>query len=172
MVAHDCKIYVFGGGYAIESEEGWSDEVCQTAEVYDPVKDEWESIPPMSTARIGAGAASLGGKIFVVGGCGNDFGALASGECYDPKTKIWTRIPNTIDAEGEMKAVAIDGILFVAECNGSVIEKYSPKSNSWKKISDDQLADVIRKNRALCTLNMKYLPKFLMNELNMNNNNK
>ena len=85
---------------------------------------------------------------------------------------MWTKIPNMIDAEGEMKAVAIDGILFVVQCRGSVIEKYSPKSNSWKKIRDDKFAEVLRRNRALCTLNKKYLPKFLMNELNMNNNNK
>ena len=32
----------------------------RAAEVYDPVKDEWESIPPMFTARQFAGAASLG----------------------------------------------------------------------------------------------------------------
>ena len=103
VVAHDGRIYVFGGLRD------------QTAEVYDPVKDEWESIPPMSTARIGAGAASLGGKIFVVGGNGANNEYLASCECYDPKTKVWTRIPDMIHVRGDTEAVATDGALIVAE---------------------------------------------------------
>ena len=70
-----------------------------------------------------------------------------------------------------MKAVAIDGTLFVAECNGFVNEKYSPKSNSWKKIKDKEWEEEVSGGiRALCALNKKYLPKYLMNELNMNNN--
>ena len=39
-----------------------------------PAKDEWESIPPMPTARWAAGAASLGKKIYVVGGYEDDYG--------------------------------------------------------------------------------------------------
>ena len=135
-----------------------------------PAKDEWESIPPMSTARGGAGAASLSGKIYVVGGYGDDDEPepLASGECYDPKTNVWTRIPDMNYLIGNTEAVAIDGALIVAECDGTVIERYSPQKNAWETIkvgnatedSDDF------EIRALCTLSKKYLPKTLENKNN------
>ena len=69
LVAHDGKIYVFGG------EKLYIDRAIQTAEVYDPVivKDEWESIPPMFAVRYCAGVVSLNEKIFVVGGNGDHY---------------------------------------------------------------------------------------------------
>ena len=138
-----------------------------TAEVYDPVKDEWESIPPMFTARFNAGAASIGEKIFVVGGEGADFQgghvSFQTGECYDPKTKTWTRIPNMIDVNGAVEAVVIDGALFVVDYCSNYMERYSPNSNIWEtvKVSEDFQI------QALCSLSKKYLPK---NNKNMNNN--
>ena len=176
MVAHDGKIYVFGGGHSIESAEGWSDEVCQTAEVYDPVKDEWESIPPMFTARQFAGAASLGGKIFVFGGVG-DYESFQSGECYDPKTKMWNRISNMIDVyaslqyEAGVDPVAIDGSIFVADYGSDALERYSTTSNTWEKVNiaaeDSEEYFEIWK---ICALSEKHLPKTFVNKLNMNNN--
>ena len=156
VVAHDGKIYVFGGEHAME---GWSE--VQTAEVYDPVEDEWESIPPMFTARKFAGAASLGGKIFVVGGLGA-FSTIKTGECYDPETKTWTRIPMMIKVSGCVKAVAIDGALFVADIWSNGIERYSPNDNIWEsvRVSEDFQIE------ALCSLRNKYLPKYK----NVNNN--
>ena len=120
MVAHDGKIYAFGGLQGTEAAP------TRTAEVYDPVKDEWESIPPMFTANHSAGAASLGGKIFVVGGVGTGEGygyrMLYSGECYDPTMKIWTRIPDKTDFSGGCEALAIDGAIFVADYGHDVLE--------------------------------------------------
>ena len=166
VVAHDGKIYAIGG-----YQEGEA-AASQTAEVYDPVKDEWESIPPMSAGRLGAGAASLGGKIYVIGGIEYDDEDLASGECYDPKTMEWTRIPDMIDVRGYTEAVAIDGTLIVAEHESNVIERYSPQKNAWETIKvgnateDSDNSDDFE-IRALCTLSKKYLPKTFEN---MNNN--
>ena len=158
MVAHGGKIYAIGGLLIPTA----------SAEVYDPVKDEWESIPPMSAGRLGAGAASLGGKIYVIGGIGYDDEDLASGECYDPKTMEWTRIPDMIDVRGYTEAVAIDGTLIVAEYDRHVIERYSPPKNAWETIKvDDATEDSENsddfKILALCTLSKKYLPKTLEN---------
>ena len=163
VVAHDGKIYVFGG---MEMH----DRATPTAEAYDPVKDEWESIPPMLTARFaqqvcGSGAASLGGNIYVVGGYGHNYETLATGdtgECYDPKTKMWTRISNMIDDRVHVGAVANNGALalFVVKycCE---IEKYIPKSNTWETVKTDNSDDF--QIEALCTLSKKYLPKTLFN---------
>ena len=77
-------------------------------------------------SMLGAGVASLGGKIFVVGGHGANYEDRASCECYDPKTKVWTRIPDMIGIRGYNKAVAIEGALIVAELGLGGIERYSP----------------------------------------------
>ena len=139
----------------------------------DPEKDEWESIPPMSACREGAGAASLGGKIYVVGGYGDDDEDLASGECYDPETKLWTRIPDMIDVRGYTEAVAIDGTLIVAEYNSNVIDRYSPPKNAWETIKVGNATEDSEDNDfridCLCTVSKKYLPKNLEN---MNNKSK
>ena len=166
VVAHDGKIYAIGG-----YQEGEA-AASQTAEVYDPVKDEWESIPPMSAGRWGAGAASLEGKIFVVGGQAAWDEELATGECYDPKTKVWTRIPNMIDVRGCTEAVAIDGDLIVAKYeDGNVIERYSPPKNAWETIKVGNATEDSEDNNfrieGLCTVRKKYLPKNLEN---INNN--
>ena len=119
-------------------------------------------------SMLGAGVASLGGKIFVVGGNGANNEHLASCECYDPKTKVWTRIPDMIDIRGYNKAVAIEGALIVAavsELGG--IERYSPPKNAWETIAIKDSEDDFR-IEALCTFSKKYLPKNLENT----NNNK
>ena len=160
VVAHDGKIYAFGG------EESYIDRAIQTAEVYDPVKDEWASIPPMFAARYGAGVVSLDEKIFVVGGYGDHYDRLVSGECYDPKTKIWTRIPNVNDVSGVVGAVTIDGALLVAsQYLSNVIKRYSPNSKIWETVKVSNAIEDFQIG-ALCSLNKKYLSK---NE-NMNNN--
>ena len=159
VVAHEGKIYVLGG---FQFGVG----VTQTAEVYDPVKDEWESIPPMLTARYCAGAASLGGKIYVVGGYGANSANLSSGECYDPETNMWTRITNMIDARGPVYAVVKDGTLFVNQINGSML-RYSPVSNSWENVEVKKEGFAIL---ALSTLSTKYLPKSLENNAQQDEN--
>jgi len=164
VVAHDGKIYVFGGGgHSINSFERTT-----TAEVYDPVKDEWESIPPMFTARTSAGAASLGGKIFVVGGFGVAYEHLSCGECYDPKTKMWTKIPHMIEAEADIDAVANDGALFVADPCADDVEKYSPECNTWEKVKVESATEKDFEFWALCTLNKKLFAENPF--VNMNNN--
>ena len=152
VVANKGRIYVLGGY-----------QCGVGAEVYDPVKDEWESIPPMSTARFYAGAASLSGKIYVVGGYGADYNSLASCECYDPETNTWTRIPNMIEARSFINAVAKDGALFVNKDNDNDngMSIYSPKSNSWEdvEVTNSEEGFIL----ALSTLSKKYLPMTLEN---------
>ena len=126
----------------------------------------------MSTGRWGAGAASLEGKIFVVGGQVAFDEELVSGECYDPETKLWTRIPDMIDVRGYTEAVAIDGALIVAKYDdGTVIERYSPPKNAWETIKVGNATEDSEDNdfriEGLCTVSKKYLPKNLEN---MNNN--
>jgi N-acetylneuraminic acid mutarotase len=56
----DGTIHTFGGET--------SSSVFDNHEVYDPVADRWTSAPRLPTARHGLGAASVSGKIYVIGG--------------------------------------------------------------------------------------------------------
>ena len=120
----------------------------------------------MFTANKFAGAASLGGKIFVVGGVGTGdgygYGMLYSGECYDPNLKIWTRIP--IMADFGCEALAMDGAVFVALYGCDVLERYSPIYDTWEEVKVNNSAENNYEIWKICTLSKKYLPK--------NNNNK
>ena len=63
---------------------GWNDDDDRLSSVerYDEEKDEWEAVADMSTARFGAGACVLGGRLYAVGGC-DDYNNLSSVERYD-----------------------------------------------------------------------------------------
>jgi N-acetylneuraminic acid mutarotase len=58
----DGKIYAMGG----TNDTGF----FATVEAYDPTSNSWTTAPPMPTARYGLGAATLGGRIYAVGGRG------------------------------------------------------------------------------------------------------
>ena len=57
---------------------------------------------------------------------------------HDPKTKVWTRIPDMIYVRGDTEAVATDGALIVAkryDDDSNAIERYSPQNNVWETIT-------------------------------------
>ncbi len=62
------KIYVFGGFTAgkIGNLAAWTP--IDNAFEYDPVNDSWKALAPMPTKRGAAVAATVGGKMYVIGG--------------------------------------------------------------------------------------------------------
>ena len=68
-----------------------------TVEVFDPQTEIWTEVDSMSQARCNPGAAVANGKIYVVGGLGDNLlgppGALKTAEFYDPVTDSWTLLP-------------------------------------------------------------------------------
>lgn len=70
------------GGYG-----GGSNNVVDSAEVYDPASAIWTRTRPMSTPRAFHAAALLpDGTVLVAGGFNAQFMTVASAERYDPKT--------------------------------------------------------------------------------------
>ena len=69
------------------------DGVTGAVEIYDPESDSWRrgSTKPTPVAYIGA--AVLGERILVPGGCTDDGRALDVFEAYDPQTDTWTSLP-------------------------------------------------------------------------------
>jgi N-acetylneuraminic acid mutarotase len=59
-----------------------------SVERYDPAKNAWEAVAPMSTARSCSAAAVFDGKLYVMGGHdGKNW--LSSIEQYDPAKNEW-----------------------------------------------------------------------------------
>ncbi|CAI8591452.1 unnamed protein product [Vicia faba] len=64
---------------------------------YDPVKNAWTEISPMLVGRAYSKTGILNDKLYVVGGVTRGHGGLnplQSAEVYDPKTGIWSQLPN------------------------------------------------------------------------------
>lgn len=89
----DDKIYVAGGQCTLDIARGTS-----SVEVYDPVADEWKSLPNMSMLRYKCVGVTWKGKIHVFGGFAEkaDLDKLpwntigrCSAEVYDPDNAKW-----------------------------------------------------------------------------------
>ncbi|XP_006641983.2 kelch-like protein 21 [Lepisosteus oculatus] len=59
-------------------------------DVYNPQKNEWDKIPPMTQVHVGGSVAALGGRLFVSGGYDNTFELSDVVEAYDPAARGWS----------------------------------------------------------------------------------
>jgi|GEM_PF-2705824 len=128
-----------GRHYAIGGRTGPSDAV----EEFDPVTGAWTTKTPMpGGARGGAGAASSGGKIYVIGGrTGDTYGApplVDRNEVYDAATNSWaTLTPIPTPVTDNYATVAFGDRVYVfggADAAGlalSAVQIYNITTNSW-----------------------------------------
>eukprot|EP00929_Paragymnodinium_shiwhaense_P028704 TRINITY_DN16589_c0_g2_i1.p1 TRINITY_DN16589_c0_g2~~TRINITY_DN16589_c0_g2_i1.p1 ORF type:complete len:467 (+),score=83.48 TRINITY_DN16589_c0_g2_i1:237-1637(+) len=111
----DRRIIVVGG----YNEHGIAEGLLSTCDVYNPFTMQWDEdgAAPLRRARWGHGCASLGGKVYVVGGCSLQPNAevhevfmetLNCCEVYDPEEDSWTpSTPLKIPRSGS-RVVALD----------------------------------------------------------------
>jgi len=150
------KIYAFGGFVLPESgPPAWVP--INNAWEYDPAADSWKALAPMPTRRGSPVAASVGDKIYVIGGAvpGPNQPAVhplrphvsvGTIEEYDPATNTWReRAPmptprnHAVAGSANGKVYVIGGRLGAAFMNpgGSnnigVVEAYDPATDSWSQ---------------------------------------
>ncbi|CAG9585490.1 unnamed protein product [Danaus chrysippus] len=115
-----------------------TDNILSSALKFDLHKREWEELSPMGIARIQPGVASLGGRVYAVGGeQGSQI--LANGEVYDPQTDKWSYIACMKEARCEFGLTAWKGNLYafggwVGSEMGASVEVYDPISDEWTLI--------------------------------------
>ncbi|VVD04922.1 unnamed protein product [Leptidea sinapis] len=102
----------------------WHERACITrmssVERYYPEKNQWEMTTPMNKQRSDASAASLGGKIYIVGGF-NGQEVLSSAEVYDSETKQWSFIRSMLSPRSGVSSTTIPHV----ECyDGDTMEWY------------------------------------------------
>jgi N-acetylneuraminic acid mutarotase len=106
----------------------------------------WASAAALATARNAAGAAALGGRLYVVGGRSpgiraGDQASLASVEVYDPATGAWTAGAPLPTARGSLAVAALGGRLYAMggeSTPGTVsdaVERFDPATLAWSALT-------------------------------------
>ena len=109
-------------------------------EAYDIAADSWSQLEPLPVDLDHAGAASVGGKIYVIGGFLNfGQGILSSATYeYDPVGNTWTaRTPMPL-ARASAATVELDGLIYVLGGVGpqpTVPLVYDPTGDSWLQLA-------------------------------------
>lgn len=119
----------------------------QTVHVYayDPAANSWTSkasLPDPYSGLAYAGAAAIGNKLYVMGGCeGSDcrIGTTAGMRVYDAVANSWSNLGSMSVTRSTMAVGAINGKVYVAGGMGAcapctalnLLEVYDPASNTW-----------------------------------------
>jgi len=140
-IAHTATLLEDGrvlvaGGYKFDLFVGGGREDLDTAELYNPVFDNWIQTGSMAHARDGARTVRLqDGRVLVTGGRGaSDPGNTA--EIYDPGTGSWTAAANMGVARADHTATLLPNgrVLVVGGyISGylNAVELYDPGANTW-----------------------------------------
>jgi N-acetylneuraminic acid mutarotase len=132
---YNDKVIMFGG-----ASPGNKNGIT-TVESYDPETGIWESLASMPTARYGAVAELINGRIYVAGGTVQE-GDIDILEIYDPALDVWYNGTPMPTPRGQAAAGVVNGKLYVIggytpieespwyeAC--SMLEIYDPATGSW-----------------------------------------
>ncbi|MEO0838853.1 MAG: kelch repeat-containing protein [Cyanobacteria bacterium J06643_5] len=131
------KLYSFGGSTAPFSG------AVDNAFVFDPATNSWTPLPSMPTARGGANAEVLDGKIYVVGGLANDGSSVDTVEVFDPVTGTWSTQASLQTRRDNPGAAVVNDLLYVfggrtRNTDGTTIdgalstmEIFDPSASQW-----------------------------------------
>ncbi|HYC36448.1 MAG TPA: DUF4214 domain-containing protein [Usitatibacter sp.] len=125
------RIYVLGG-----YQGGVACQYLSTNQAYDAAANTWSNKAAMPWGPDGAGAASINGIVYAVGGltnCGSSFATLGA---YDPALDSWTIKAPMPTARGRLGVAAVGGRLYaigggLGNAVTNKVEAYDPATNSW-----------------------------------------
>ena len=129
------RLYVQG----FHQDFGGQSSFAPRLSIYDPSSNGWTTGAPPSFIRAYANAVSIGGKMYVVGGCLMADCSLATSalEIYDPIANSWSNGAAMPTARFGAAAGVIGGKLYVTGGSRSnynatnVTEIYDPVANAW-----------------------------------------
>jgi N-acetylneuraminic acid mutarotase len=127
------RLYVIGGND--------SSRTISTMDMFDPDLGQWVSKDSMTTDRGLAACASIGGRIYVMGGmqfigASYDYAGMGTVEVYDTNTGTWTQLADMPTKRWGHSAVAVNGKIYVFGGRTSAqyyssVEVYDPQTNAW-----------------------------------------
>ena len=126
--------------YAVGGETSPGRTTTGGIEQFDPTKNSWQTLAPMTTCRRGVGVAILNGCLYAVGGS-DGVQPLKLAERFDPASGLWTRISDMNERRSSVAAAtlgeyfyAIGGYTGVTSCLQSV-ERYCPTTDTWSYVA-------------------------------------
>lgn len=150
----DGKFYAFGGFVPPESgPPAWVP--INNAWEYDAANDSWKALASMPSKRGSAVAATVNGKIYVIGGAALHPGSkeialyptrphrsVDTVEEYDPKTNTWSQRSSMPTARNHAAIGAVNNKIYViggrlgsafifTASNTNVVEEYNPATDQW-----------------------------------------
>ena len=141
------KIYVFGGFTAgtVDGLAAWTP--IDNAFEYDPIKDSWRALAPMPTKRGAAVAATVGNKMYVIGGVTTAPGAtnpairpntpqrvLGTIQEYDPESNTWRERATMPTPRNHTAAGVVNGKIYVIGGRiGAALSRLPRISPMWKR---------------------------------------
>lgn len=129
------KIFVLGGYPSNRQTQA-------TVQLYDPVDDRWEMTTPMPIALNHNMAATVNGKLYMIGGQTTDAGAGNFSDRvfeYDPGAREWRERSRMPTARGAGVAAVADSKIYVAggrPPRGADFAVYDPQADSWRTLPD------------------------------------
>lgn len=132
IVGWDNTIYAIGG----VSENGVSDSI----ESYSLASNNWTTLHAKPTAVYAAGAAVLGGKVYVPGGQDSNNEPSAKLEVYDPRTNKWEEkapLPLPLSKYG---IATHEGNLYLfggwdGQKETDLVLRYNPNNDNWIELT-------------------------------------
>ena len=97
---------VHGGAFYVIAGRANGLNNFRVVERYVPAKRRWERVPSLRKARGGIAAATVNGRVVVVGG-EESAGTIAEVESYDPRTRRWRAEPRLKTPRHGLGAVAL-----------------------------------------------------------------
>ncbi len=129
IIACQGKIYCIGGNANVNYTSGYrGTEQTGVNEVYDPENDSWETKAPMPTPRGNLQANIVNGKIYLIGGTGEE-GPVNNVEVYDPNNDSWkakTPMPNAV---GTYISAAVNNKIYII--SSGLTQIYNAENDSW-----------------------------------------
>lgn len=134
------SIYAIGGRTATGGPcSGFGFAELASVERYDIITDTWTTVASLPSARSDLAAATVGGKIYVFGGCRGSGTILADVDVYNPVTDTWSAAPTDMPtARAGMYAVARKGgtVYVIGGWDGigsglSTNEAYKVSQDTW-----------------------------------------
>ncbi|AXQ30871.1 kelch repeat-containing protein [Solimonas sp. K1W22B-7] len=130
----DGRIYLAGGQRNLQATTEF--------DVYDPVADQWTTLPDLPTAREHVAGAAVDGRFYAIGGRSGELHGEV--EAYDPRTRQWQARAALPTPRGGGAAGVVNGRIIMVGGEGNddsprgvfgQSEIYDPGSDTWRALA-------------------------------------
>ncbi|KAF0886205.1 GDPD5 protein, partial [Crocuta crocuta] len=102
-----------------------------SVERYDPFSNTWAPATPLPEAVSSAGVVACAGRIYVIGGAGQDGVSTNKVQCFDPEEDRWSLRSPAPFSQCCLEAVSLEGTIYVVGGLMSKIFTYDPGTDVW-----------------------------------------